>query len=147
VRSTDGGEHWERALSDPGAAYQASAIEQGFAAVRAAGPWNKCDAIEAILLRTSTDGGKTWQRMDEGLAVAEGTYVFEKATSPITAISDFEQLGKYLFCSHQTGISRSADGGKTWQLVLPAPVSGKPWVFELSKSGQTIVAALRWGGC
>jgi photosystem II stability/assembly factor-like uncharacterized protein len=82
-------------------------------------------------VRTSYDGGVTWQAIDEGLPAQ-------------LSISSIVQLGGDLFCGHPDGIYRSADKGKTWKLLLPSK-DGK--VFNLTVSGNVIYAIPRAAGC
>jgi photosystem II stability/assembly factor-like uncharacterized protein len=82
-------------------------------------------------VRTSYDGGKTWQPIDEGLPAQ-------------LSISSIIQVGDYFFCGHPDGIFRSSDKGKTWKLLLPS-IEGK--VFNLAVSGNVIYAIPRNFGC
>ncbi|MBI5915315.1 MAG: exo-alpha-sialidase [Bacteroidetes bacterium] len=125
LRSTDGGEHWDVVLSEGGVGIAVEVIEGGFAAIT----YNT--ESETRRVRTSTDGGKTWQPIDAGLP-------------PSSLISGIKQLGGYFFCGHPDGIFRSSDRGKTWELLLPS--IGKK-VFNLSVSGNVIYAVPRDGGC
>lgn len=125
LRSTDGGEHWEVVLSEGGVGISVERIEGGFAAIT----YNTDSETRRI--RTSADGGKTWQPIDTDLP-------------PHASIASIVQVGKFLFCGHPDGIFRSADQGKTWTLILPS--IGKK-VFNLSVSGKMIYAVPRDGGC
>jgi photosystem II stability/assembly factor-like uncharacterized protein len=82
-------------------------------------------------VRTSYDGGKTWQAIDAGLP-------------PSLSIASIVQVGESFFCGHPSGIYKSSDQGKTWQLMLPS-MGNK--VFNLSVSGNVIYAIPRNGGC
>ncbi len=125
LRSTDGGEHWDVVLSEGGVGIAVEVIEGGFAAIT----FNT--ESETRRVRTSTDGGKSWQPIDADLP-------------PSKLISSIQQAGDYLYCGHPKGIYRSADRGKSWQLLLPT-IGDK--VFNLSVSGEVIYAVLRNGGC
>jgi photosystem II stability/assembly factor-like uncharacterized protein len=140
LRSTDGGEHWNCVLPDEGSVYNTSIIEgrlpvvrDRFAALRVASPRHS-EMEPAQLLRTSTDGGKTWERMAEMI-------------SPMKEMNNLTQVGEYLFCSHRDGISRSSDWGETWELVRPAIDPDELWRFKLAGSGKSVFAVVVWGGC
>jgi len=134
LRSADGGEHWDCVLPDEGGVYHTTVIGDYFAAVRVAGRRQSANDDIPQRAAVSTDGGKVWQRVDKDM-------------SPNQRIYDLEQAGKYLFCSHKAGISRSADGGKTWELVRPLTSTNKPVRLELVVSGQTIFAMIVPDGC
>ena len=82
-------------------------------------------------VRTSYDGGKTWQAIDADLP-------------PSPSIKSIIEVDNYFFCGHPAGIFKSSDKGKTWKLVFPS-VDDK--VFNLSASGNVIYAVLGVGGC
>jgi photosystem II stability/assembly factor-like uncharacterized protein len=139
--STDGGEHWDWSLKGDGMTQKTAAIDGRLVAItrstREEGPWqqvnNNADNMVNCLY-TSTDKGKTWQRMGENIP-------------GILEIEDVEQVGKYLFCSCDTGIFRSADWGKTWELMRSLPNSEKRKI-DLAGSGQVLYAAIVIkGGC
>ncbi|WAC10106.1 WD40/YVTN/BNR-like repeat-containing protein [Dyadobacter pollutisoli] len=125
IRSTDNGENWVNVISEGGVGIAIERIKGGFAAIT-------CNTeTETRRVRTSYDGGKTWQPIDAGLPAS-------LYTASIT------EVGEYMFCGHPAGIYRSSDKGKTWQLLLPA-IQDK--VFNLSVSGNVIYAIPRGGGC
>ncbi|MBK6932880.1 MAG: exo-alpha-sialidase, partial [Saprospirales bacterium] len=155
LRSTDGGEHWGWVLTEDGMALKTGRIGGNFVAITSGfGPpgaeTTHPVGLAANRLRSSTDGGKTWQRMDESLSAA----LFSPALSIKNmdarwsglprAINDIEQVGEYLFCSLEAGVFRSADQGKTWTLVLPS-YDGKS--FEMTKLGNVIFAVSINAGC
>jgi len=125
VRSTDDGESWNLVISEGGVGIAIERIPGGFAAIT----YNT--GSETRRVRTSYDGGKTWQPIDAGLPA-----------SP--SIASIVQVGEYFFCGHPTGIFRSSDKGKTWKLLLPS-IENK--VFNLTVSGNVIYAIPRNGRC
>jgi photosystem II stability/assembly factor-like uncharacterized protein len=118
LRSTDDGENWEYVLSENGIGIALEPIKGGFAAIIAS-RWSK-----STIVRASYDGGETWQPIDAGLPAALG-------------IASIIEVGEYFFCGHPAGIFRSADKGKTWNLLLPS-IESK--VFNLYVSGNVIYA-------
>ena len=125
IRSTDDGETWETVISEGGVGIDIAPIDGGFAAIT----FNTQSDTRRV--RTSYDGGKTWQAIDAGLP-------------PSMKISSIIQAGENFFCGHDEGIYRSGDKGKTWQLILPS-IENK--VFNLSVSGNVIYAIPSAGGC
>jgi photosystem II stability/assembly factor-like uncharacterized protein len=125
IRSADDGEHWSVVISEGGVGIDVARIRGGFAAIT----YNTTSETRRV--RTSYDGGKTWQPIDAGLPAS-------------LSISSIIQVGEYFFCGHPAGIYRSSDKGKTWKLLLPA-VENK--VFNLSVSGNVIYAIPSKGGC
>lgn len=125
LRSTDGGETWAVVLYEGGVGIDVEVINGGFAAIT----YNA--ESETRRIRTSTDGGKTWQPIDAGLP-------------PSKLIASIKQVGDALYCGHPKGIYRSDDQGKSWKLLLPA-IGEK--VFNLSVAGGMLYAVLREGGC
>ena len=125
IRSTDDGKTWETVISEGGVGIDIAPIDGGFAAIT----FNTM--LNTRRVRTSYDGGNTWQAIDADLP-------------PSMKISSIILVGKNFFCGHPNGIYRSRDKGKTWKLLLPS-VEGK--VFNLSVSGNVIYAIPRNGGC
>ena len=125
IRSTDDGENWDRVISEGGVGIAVERIKGGFAAIT----FNTKSNTRRV--RTSYDGGKTWQPIDADLPAQ-------------LSIASIIQVGEYFFCGHPTGIFRSSDKGKTWKLLLPS-IEDK--VFNLFFSGNVIYAIPRPGGC
>lgn len=143
MRSADNGEHWEWVISEGGVGIAVERIQGGFAAIT----FNT--TTQSRRIRTSMDGGKTWQAIDTGL-------------QPSMTISSIKQAGNYLLVAHPDGIFRSADRGKTWQIVHDGVERGKikintVWnakpepdnrkVFSLFVSGNVVYAVAHDGGC
>jgi photosystem II stability/assembly factor-like uncharacterized protein len=148
LRSTDSGEHWEKVLVEDRPTRKTTYFEGRFYAI-STGIGSYQDAINdpgraTNRLRTSKDGGKTWECIDENLSTIRFMYSINQNAAPVRMINDIEKLGKYLICSLDNGIYRSADYGKTWTLVLQ-PVNRKN--FKLAVSGKTIYAVPIFEGC
>ena len=125
IRSTDDGENWDFVINQERRGFGVESIKGGFAVIFYP------TATETRKVRTSYDGGKNWQSIDEGLPVNEG-------------ITSIIHVGENFFCSNSKGILRSSDKGKTWKLILPS--IGKK-IFNLSVSGNVIYAIPRNRGC
>ncbi len=140
-RSTDGGEHWELVLTEDFGAWNIRHIEGGVVAITEGGSWKNGD--RANRLRLSTDNGKTWQRIDEGLAQVPFMFQSDESNPSTQRIYGIEQLGKYLFCSTNAGIFRSDNMGKSWELVR---VSDGKEMLQLAVSGN-VIYAIQVVGC
>ena len=142
VRSTDDGENWELVISEGGVGIAIERIDGGFAAIT----YNTISKTRRV--RTSYDGGKTWQPIDEGLSgqmfIASIWQPINDGPLPAASIASIIQVGENFFCGHPDGIFRSSDKGQTWKLLLPS-IEGK--VFNLFVSGNVIYAIPRAGGC
>ncbi|RYG22767.1 MAG: exo-alpha-sialidase, partial [Chitinophagaceae bacterium] len=125
ISSTDDGENWDCVLYEGGVGIDVEPINGGFAAIT----YNTTSEIRRV--RTTYDGGKTWQAIDAGLKGDQRT-------------ASIVQLGENFFCGHPDGIFRSSDKGKTWKLIRSS-VDNK--VFNLFVSGNIIYAIPRSGGC
>ena len=153
LRSTDDGENWALVISEGGVGIDVEHIEGGFAAI------TYSTVSKTRRIRTSYDGGKTWQAIDAGLqphGFVDAILPLVNATLPAQGFSDSTwhpndttilpvpeyittilQFGEDFFCGHSDGIYRSSDKGKTWKLVHPS-LKGK--MFVLSVSGNVIYA-------
>ncbi len=125
IRSNDDGQTWNLVVSEGGVGIDVASIASGFAAIT----YNTDSKTRRV--RASVDGGKTWQPIDANLPAHD-------------LIANIMQVGDYFFCGHPKGIFRSADKGKTWQLILPS-IGTK--VFNLSRMGKVIYAFPKNGGC
>ena len=148
VRSTDNGEHWDLVLTEDGAMRQTSSLDGRFVAV-SEGTYLYNDVKDdpehgASRLRTSTDAGKTWQRIDASLVPVWLLYSQGESSFQSRKINDVKQVGQYLVCSLEAGIFRSADQGQTWEFILPA--SGR-YNYKFAVSGNVIYAVRAFSGC
>ena len=142
IRSTDDGENWDRVISEGGVGIAVERIKGGFAAIT----YNT--QSETRRVRTSYDGGKTWQPDDAGRqdkVVIDSIFrTWNDRPRVQTFMTAIIQVGETFLCTHPDGIFRSSDKGKTWKLLLPA-VEGK--VFAVFFSGNVIYAIPSKGGC
>jgi photosystem II stability/assembly factor-like uncharacterized protein len=122
IRSTDDGDHWNLVTSEGDRGVDVQRINGGFAAITES-------TERRYRVRTSHDGGTTWQAIDAGLPVR---------------VFNIVEVGENLFCSHANGISASSDNGKTWKLLLRSIDHD---IFNLSVSGNVIYATRNLGGC
>ena len=150
LRSTDDGENWAVVISEGGVGIDVERIKGGFAAI------TYSTVAKTRRIRTSYDGGKTWQAIDAGFPgqpIIDSPFQPFSAGNPVQNSTDSAwhpkeavpevleyktsiiQVGENFFCGHTDGIYRSSDKGKTWKLVLPA---GKGKMFKLSVSGNVI---------
>jgi hypothetical protein len=133
IRSADQGEHWDLVLPEVAGNFELSIIDGYWVAIRKTGDQSGSQPNYSYVT-LSVDGGLTWKNMDAG----------QPANSQVF---DLEKSGNYLFSSRKAGISRSADFGKTWQLLL-APEAGKDIMqFDMVISNTTLFAYLRPAGC
>jgi len=146
LRSTDGGEHWDWVLDANILAKKTGLLHDGVL-VTILGTQDATkvnpDGITSRL-RTSADGGKTWQRLEKPLLPLQNTYDTDAKLSKMLDIYDIVQAGDQLFCSFDAGIFRSDDQGKTWELVLASPDKK---AFRLAVSGQIVYAVAGNSGC
>jgi photosystem II stability/assembly factor-like uncharacterized protein len=140
IRSTDNGENWALVISDSSVVFDVKQIKGGFAAM------TSTSASNPRGIRTSYDGGKTWQPNDAGNKVVIDSIWRTWNDRPLVkAFQTFiTQVGENLLCVHRYGIFKSSDKGKTWKLLLP---SVKDKVFNLFGSGNVIYAIPSKGGC
>jgi photosystem II stability/assembly factor-like uncharacterized protein len=142
IRSTDNGENWALGISEGDLAFDVKRINGGFAAITSSSETN------TRKLRTSCDGGQTWQSIDGDLQhklVIDSIWRTWNDRPRVPAVvTPIIQVGENYFSAHPDGLFRSTDEGKTWPLLLPS-VKGK--VFNLFVSGNVIYAIPSKGGC
>jgi len=141
IRSDDNGENWAL-VNEGGVTWDVKQIRGGFAAITSSSESN------TRRLRTSYDGGKTWQSTDAGLQDKVFIDSIWRTWNDRPRVQAFTtsiiQVGENFFCTHRDGIFRSSDKGKTWKLLLPS-VQNKS--FNLFVSGNVIYAIVSKGGC
>lgn len=144
IRSTDNGDNWAEVISGDSVAWDVKQIKGGFAAITAG------SESGTRRLRTSYDGGKTWQPVDAGdkglidLIWRTWNDRLSDRLRMQTFMTSIIQVGEAFVCTHPDGIFRSSDKGKTWRLILP---SVEEKVFNLFVSGSVIYAIPSKGGC
>lgn len=152
MRSTDGGIHWNWVIQEGGVGIDVQRIPGGFAAI------NYSESAKTRRIRTSYDGGQSWQPIDAGFpgpafmdaALPTITYNNPAHNSNDSARHSKEatpsmpeyktsiiQVGDNFFCGHTDGVYKTTNKGKTWKLVLPA-AKGK--MFVLAAYGNRIYA-------
>ena len=140
IRSTDNGENWAVVMSE-GVAWDVKMIKGGFAAITSS------SASGTRTLKTSFDGGKTWQPIKASLqdkVIIDSIWrTWNDRPGMQTFMNSIIQVGENFF-SPTNGIFRSSDKGQTWKLLLPS-VEGK--FFNLFTSGNVIYAIPSKGGC
>lgn len=149
LRSVDGGEHWIWVLKDLGPVRKLRIIGDRLAVVmNGVGSWEeqlKASSGSANSLLFSDDAGVSWKPMEGGLLLDRLLYDPEKEVQA-KFIHDILQTGQYLLCSHDTGISRSGDGGKTWELILPIEY-GRLYGFAFLNNVVYVTKIGVLGGC
>ena len=142
IRSIDNGENWALVTSEGDVAWDVKQIKGGFAAITSGSESN------TRRLRTSFDGGKTWQTIDAGLQDKVDSDLIWRTWNDRPYVQRFMtsiiQVGENFFCTHRDGIFKSSDKGKTWKLLLPS-IDDKG--FGLFVSGSVIYAIRSKGGC
>ncbi len=149
IRSIDNGNHWNWVLTNQGSIRKTGIINGHFYAItNGNGPWDEIMKDQDGLANSfiiSYDNGKTWTNLDDGLTA--GRYVYDPNQRQIVQfLNDIEQQDGYLFCSLNSGIYRSCNQGKTWELVF---ADTSKLMFTFAVSGKVIYAirSSLLGGC
>ena len=143
LRSTDGGETWVTSLYENIMSKNTGRLDDQLFTIQGTEDIEKPNPGGITnRLRVSKDGGKNWQRLENSLFPIQDQYDMDESLAGTKDLFDMAQVGKYLFCSFDTGIYRTADQGKTWQLVFNA----KKMSFRMFVSGN-VIYAVPSGGC
>jgi len=142
IRSTDNGENWALVTSDTSVAWDVKQINSGFAAM------TSTSASNPRGIRTSYDGGKTWQAANAANKVLNDSIwrTWNDRPTLKALMTSIFQVGENFVCVDSEGLFRSSDKGKTWKLLLPAV---EKRIFNLFVSGNVIYAIIpgKGGGC
>ena len=138
IRSTDNGENWTPVITEGDVAWDVKQIKGGFAAITSG------SESGTRRLRTSCDGGTTWQPINAGLEDKIMRTWNNDRLRVQSSNTSIIQVGENFLCAHPQGIFRSTDKGKTWKLLLPS-IDKKN--FNLFISGNVIYAIPSKGGC
>jgi photosystem II stability/assembly factor-like uncharacterized protein len=145
IRSADNGENWSMVDSEGGVAFDVKQFRAGFVAITSSSGRNSPNTSR---LRTSCDGGKTWQPIEAGfqdkVVVDSIVRTWDDRPRVRAFMTSIVQVGEDFFCTCHDGIFRSSDKGITWQLSIPS-VQNK--AFNLFVSGNVVYAIRRKGGC
>jgi photosystem II stability/assembly factor-like uncharacterized protein len=148
LRSTDDGKTWDFVLKGKGGTQDVCVLSDRL--VHLSGnlkPWKEDMEPDDFKnqLHISKDKGKTWEMADFGLFDYSSVYNSEKRPQ-IRFVYDMAQVGQYLLCSCDSGVFRSPDNGKTWELLFP--VTDKV-MYGLTVSGKVIyiMKDRSLGGC
>lgn len=151
-RSADNGKTWQWVISEGGVGIDVATIKGGFAAIT----FNTQSKTRRI--RTSYDGGITWQAIDEGLQspyfqtpinklFSQANLSGSAGQAPLPEeafITSIVEVDGQFFCGHPKGVFKTTDQGKTWELLLPS-VEGK--VYQLYVLDNVMYAIPRNAGC
>ncbi|MBK9107636.1 MAG: hypothetical protein IPM92_04450 [Saprospiraceae bacterium] len=147
LRSTDSGETWNWVLRENNMFRNIGVIGEQLYAItnedEASKDKNSNQKGMANKLLISSDHGQSWKRIDSGLEVGRYVYLNLDKTSS-NFINDLTQVGNFMVCSIDSGIFRSADGGKTWERVL---TTKENHIFNFSSTGHMIYAVKANRGC
>lgn len=134
VRSMDKGETWQLVLADNMSEYNFSVLSGHLVAMpQLSFRTKEMEVKQKYEVLISEDGGQSWNVRED--------------ISMDQPINELIQINDYLLYSNQSGISRSIDGGKNWELVYAIPDSIKMMHYRVVVAGQNIYAALVNDGC
>jgi len=144
IRSVDNGDSWAVVDSGDSAAFDVKQIRGGFVAITSS---TEHPSPNTSRLRTSFDGGKTWQPIEASLpkvVIDSISRTWNDRPRMKAFMAPIIQVGENFLYIHPDGIFRSSDKGNTWKLSLPS-VERKH--LNLFFSGNAIYATTSKGGC
>jgi photosystem II stability/assembly factor-like uncharacterized protein len=148
LRSTDDGKTWDFVLKNSSGTQDICVLGDRLVHISSnLKPWKENMAPEDVKnqLYVSDDKGKTWKKADFGIFDFSSVYNTEKRPQ-VRFVNDIAQVGQYLFCSCDSGVLRSPDNGKTWELLFPVTDNV---MYNFTISGKVIYAikSNTLGGC
>jgi hypothetical protein len=141
-RSDDAGQHWTLVLADNKRGYRLVQDGGQYLAISLGG-------TPRGHLLLSTDKGLHWSALEDIQWPGGACKQPATAGNPRSAddINDMTVHGGVWYISNQSGISRSDDQGKNWQLVCPFSAEKENQTLRLTRSGQLLIAARSRAGC
>lgn len=133
LRSSDQGNTWNNVFNSEGETLELKFIDHRLVAWTTGLPYDLIGPVNVKKnqMHYSDDNGITWKSFDEGLK-KENIY-------------DFDFDGENIYVSHEKGVSKTNDWGKTWFLILPN--SDKKLIYHIVIFKEKLVCTKAMAGC